>query len=474
MFLDLDFAERNQFINSEFCIVGAGPAGISAAIELERLGHDVVICEGGGENFESESQDIYRGTVIGDPYPPLDVSRLRYLGGSSNHWEGACRYLDEFDFQTKKAYPKAYWPINKSDLDPYLSAACRILDVRSFESDVSFEKSLQLKEIDFVFTNPVRFKDKFGPSLKTFKKINLISHANLIKLSMADKRVISAKFEAFSGKLLEVKAKYFIFAMGGIENSRMLLYFNKLLGSNLVPSISPLGRYWLEHPHAVVGEILFRSSEKRTRYLSLTSETQLRLSILNQVIRLHPIPEEGAKKLIGDLMCISPKAGKWAMNLFKRDLLCAQTLYAVWEQEPLFDNRVSLSTSAFDRFGIPRPQIFWKRSSQDLKTIRDSLSLISDHFLNTNQGRVRLNDWVINNYFPDSGISAGPHQMGGTRMAETPTDGVVDKNCKVFDVKNLFIAGSSVFPSAGHANPTLTVVQLALRLANYLNKITIS
>ncbi|MCP4409167.1 MAG: GMC family oxidoreductase, partial [Gammaproteobacteria bacterium] len=86
--------------SSEFdvCIVGTGPAGISVALKLAERFEKIVLLEGGSDEWTQESQDLYRGTVVGDPYYPLDYTRVRYLGGSSNHWGGRCRPMDAADF----------------------------------------------------------------------------------------------------------------------------------------------------------------------------------------------------------------------------------------------------------------------------------------------------------------------------------------------------------------------------------------
>ncbi len=87
-----------------------------------------------------------------------------------------------------------------------------------------------------------------------------------------------------------------------------------------------------------------------------------------------------------------------------------------------------------------------------------------------NLGRMRLDPWVLGEAdLPTNDRIGGPHHMGGTRMAGSPAEGVVDADCKVFGQSNLYLAGSSVFPSGGYANPTLTIIQLALRLADHLH-----
>lgn len=85
------FVELQQIVESDnfdYCIVGGGPAGITCALALSSPDRKILLLEGGGTEYTGDSQDLYRGVVVGDPYFPLDYSRLRYFGGSSNHWGG--------------------------------------------------------------------------------------------------------------------------------------------------------------------------------------------------------------------------------------------------------------------------------------------------------------------------------------------------------------------------------------------------
>ena len=106
----------------DFTIVGSGPASLTLALKLEDKGFTVLIIEAGDVFTSSESQEFYEGENIGDKYFELDVTRLRCFGGSSQHWGGWCRPLDRIDFEE--------WPIDKSNLDKYLTEASNILEIK--------------------------------------------------------------------------------------------------------------------------------------------------------------------------------------------------------------------------------------------------------------------------------------------------------------------------------------------------------
>ena len=122
-----DIQDQDQF---DVCIIGSGPAGITCALQLAENGKRVLILEGGDEKYTKQSQDIYSGTIDGDPYFPLTEVRLRQFGGTSGHWSGWCRPLGAQDFETKGTNTDVAWPIKKYDLDPYLDQARDILEIK--------------------------------------------------------------------------------------------------------------------------------------------------------------------------------------------------------------------------------------------------------------------------------------------------------------------------------------------------------
>ena len=472
MIRDLSESPEASSLSSDVCVIGAGPAGITLAVALANAGKSVVLCEGGGDSYSQESQDQYMGSVIGDPYHDLKATRLRFFGGSSNHWAGWCRPLDVIDFEKKPNFPLANWPIQKKDLDGYAMKACEILEIALPKPNKSFEQSDVLQELEFSFSRPpVRFKTKFQSELADSKKIQVVLNANLFNLNAVDGQVVRATLKSFNNRQLRVDARSFVFAMGGIENSRMLLWCQLNSKQGLADRRIPIGAYWMEHPHFTLGEMLLKSNLEKTRYVGLRPEQQQQLSILNCGLRLQAMSASETKRLIKDLLCVAPSVGQWAADLFGRKLVCGSTIRAAWEQEPLKTNRIQLSKSMKDVFGIPLTELHWKKSENDMRTVRENVLKLNDFLIASNKGRLRLDSWLYGEGEPPADDEkGGHHHMGGTRMADNPIDGVVDRNCRVFGTKNLYVAGSSVFPTGGHANPTFTIVQLSLRLADHLNK----
>ena len=473
MFVDLANLNKGDFF--DYCVIGTGPAGITCALALSSAPKKkVLLLEGGDRQYSNKSQEIYNGSVIGDPYFDLSAARLRYFGGTSNHWGGWCRPLDKVDFESKTAFPEANWPIRKTDLDPYLSKAARILETGLPKDDIKLPGGV-LKKVDFVFS-PVRFSRKYADELQNNQNIAVALNANLVGFSTSGESITTAEVANFDGSRTMVRARRYILATGGIENSRILLWANANTNGQIVKSSRVLGKYWMEHPSFTVGEAvlwnnaLLPSGTNRV-FFSPTESTIQNSGILNCGLRLEAASYEGTQKMIADIGCVAPDLARELLGLFGRNLVCGARVRAAWEQEPRSVNRIELSTE-LDTFGIPRSNLYWKKSRADLRTVRTAAELFGKHLADTNTGRLRLHGWVLaQEPYPEDDELAGFHHMGGTRMAETAVDGVVDRNCKVFGQNNLYVAGSSVFPSSGHANPTLTIVQLALRLVDHLQNI---
>ena len=171
------------------------------------------------------------------------------------------------------------------------------------------------------------------------------------------------------------------------------------------------------------------------------------------------------------IACVAPRLAGWMFRQLGIRSICGVLVRATWEPEPRADNRIELS-SMRDALGVPRPKLFWRKGEADLRTVRVAAERLGAYLAQSEAGRLRLDPWVLGEEpYPAEGQVAGQHHIGGTRMAARPEDGIVDADCKVFGQSNLYIAGSSVFPSAGHANPTLSIVQLALRLADRLRAV---
>lgn len=459
--------ELPENLNSDFIIIGSGPASITLALKLSEK-FKVLVLEAGDYDYKEDQNDFFSGKVIGDPYFKLEYARIRALGGSSQHWGGACRPMDRIDFKN--------WIINKNDLDPYLSEASEILNIKT-----SVDSPLDLKNFySFdILESDVNFRYKYFDFLKNNK--NIFVCLNSPVLNIEGKEEVEYLEVINNSKIKKINGKKIILCAGGIENSRILLWSREKSDKNFLKNL-PIGQYWSEHPSGIVGHII-ADKNKFNKFLDLNispSETFLDEKSINNV-RLNFLDYtkykgSGYKHVIKDFLCVAPTLGKKILETFQKDyrLHCQIAIRATGSQSSNKENRIELSKNEFDKNGVPKSILFWRIYNDFHKSVYESLKELGVELLKKDIGRLGIDRFIVDqeDYIPnlDNNVFANYHHMGGTIMGKNQNS-VVDENLKVHGVKNLYIAGSSVFPdSGGWANPTLTIVQLSLRLSNYFKK----
>lgn len=469
----------------DVCIIGAGVAGITLARKLARKKHRVIVLEAGGMEFTDASQEVYDGDIVGDYYKALKAVRIRYFGGSSNHWGGWCRQLDDFDFGPKAGFPLARWPISKAAIDPYRGEADEILQLAPQPADESAGDT-GINKIYFSFSPRVSFNEKYRDEVVANPLITLVLEANVLDLEADDRRIVAARARNYQGTWRDIRADYFVLACGGIENLRLLLWMNENNNGRIIKNSKSLGRYWMDHPHYDLGQVIVTHAPTRVvqdswwapyyyAFFSIQDHLKHEKNLLNCGLRIKysfRISEGDIKKPFIDLACNAPKLGKYLLYLLNKEQACVAKLVAAWEQEPREINRIALSPSRRDKFGVPRSVLHLHKTEADLRTARESALVLGKYLIKRGLGRMRLYDWVWGRgEYPTDSEICGPHHLGGTRMGDNTDISVVDSDLKVHGQANFFIAGSSVFPSGGHANPTLSIVQFALRLSDHLDTV---
>ncbi|WP_289042426.1 GMC family oxidoreductase [uncultured Aliiroseovarius sp.] len=470
MFIDATDFPQGHVEAARVCVIGSGPAGMTLALDLAKAGHDVLLVEAGGEEVEDASQALYQGTVVGDEYFDLEYARLRYFGGTSGHWGGICRPLDAADFQKNPAAPGTGWPITADALAPYLKPAADVLEIPGDFDDQALGDTLRRTE--FEHSPPVRFGEKYLPPARESDTLRVVLNTALTNLTTDAGRIQSATVQTMQGAQWVIEAEYFILCAGGIENSRLLLWANEQNDRKIIRNHDLIGRYWMEHFTMSIAEVIadadaLAPDEDGVARFALSHDFQRDNGILSASFEVNPTAYTGTRALIADLLCIAPKLGQRLMG--DKKLVCGSRIIGHWEQAPDADNRVALGDEK-DGLGIPRVVLHWQRTGIDRTTIARSVQGLAQAFADLDIGRVRLYDWVLDDSLPlpTEGTIASWHHMGGTRMSADAATGIVDADLKVHDQTNLYIGGSSVFPSCGFANPTLTIVQLSLRLADHL------
>lgn len=457
-------------------IIGGGPAGISIAHKLAHAGIPSVIFEAGSEEYTEESQDFYKGKVIGDPYFQLDESRLRFLGGTSNHWAGWCRVLETYDFLPKEYAPHTGWPIRRSDIEPFLPEVYDILGIPGIRADNAF--TTDFRAFEMYKSNHVHFGEKFLGELSTNRSIAVILNTEAEHLTGNGRTVTGVKLWSAGAPAGKIALPYFVLCTGGLENSRLLLWSNEQSNGGVVPHAEALGRYWMEHP-MYWGAHVFLTNPAAVAYDSEgeaffcpTPEAMAAKELLNFHIKIESVPYKGMKEYVADLACYAPNLTEWVSNQLDLHLQCSARVHVDWEQAPHPDNRIVLSKTERDHADVPRLELHWKKDGRDRRTITEALRMFGENIARADIGRLKISDWVLDgSFYPDGMELGGNHHMGGTRMGDDPATSVVDRDCKVHGIDNLFVGGSSVFATGGQCTPTTTLTALALRLGDHLSRI---
>lgn len=456
-------------------IVGGGPAGITIAHKLAKAKIPSVIFEAGGAEYTDESQDFYRGKVVGDPYFDLDVSRLRFLGGSSNHWAGWCRILETHDFLPKPYLPHSGRPIARADIEPFFPEVFDILGIQPFRPDVPITD--EMKWYELIKSNHVHFGEKFSVELDKNPYVAVVLNTEVSELKGNGRAVTSATLWSAGAPAGEMVLDYYVACTGGLENSRLLLWSNERSNGGVVPNAAALGRYWMEHPMYTAGAAIFTDSEAfefdadGSAFFQPTAEALARRGLLNFHIEIETLPYPGMKQYVADLACLTPEWTEWIAYELGSHLQCSAQVHVSWEQAPRPENRIVLSTTDRDHSGVPRLELHWTKDALEHKTLVEGMRLFGETIALRDIGRLKISDWVLDGSpYPDGMELAGNHHMGGTRMGTDPAVSVVDADCKVHGMENLFVGGSSVFATSGQCTPTTTLTALAVRLGDHLSR----
>lgn len=527
MLIDSRNIPEGTRVESDICIIGAGAAGITLAREFSGTQYRVCLLESGGLDYDKDTQELYKGENIGFPYYELDALRLRYFGGTTNHWGGACRPLDEIDFAKRSWVPDSGWPFDKSHLDPFYMRAHSVTQLGPYDYSLDEWMSQEKPKLPFnenllttaMFRgNPLRFGQVYRDEIKNAPNIQTYLFANVTNIaSNSDGNNIDRLHVAtLAGNKFSVSSKIIILATGGIENPRILLASNDVHKNGLGNQFDIVGRYFMEHLSAPAA-ILFPSDPDTPMglysgqlnkqrvvgygYLTLPEKIIKQEELLNIRAFINKMPRQEALTSVSngvasaDAILEAMREARMAddfdnhlvnvlsdfdevaiysyQKFFRRELRKKPTYYLNYhiEQAPNPESRVTLSSER-DRLDLPRVQLAWRFGDLEKRTLKRANDIIAQELGRTGIGNLRLTLTDPETGWPSvlRGARGAWHQMGTTRMHPDPKHGVVDESCKVHGISNLYIAGSSVFPASGYTNPTLTIVALSIRLADQIKR----
>jgi choline dehydrogenase-like flavoprotein len=516
-------------IHADVCIVGGGPAGISLALRLaQNTRSHIALLESGGFTFDPAIQTLAQGETTGLPYYPLAETRIRMLGGSSQSWGGVCTPLDPPAMEARQWLPGGGWPFPAGTLDEYLADALEVCGISravraADEADHARRLStwpLDASRVEPVlihFSRPVRFGTQYRDALATAEHIAVHLNSTVVELVPGEggSGLTEAVARCIGGPTFRVRASQFVLAGGGVENARLLLAATAPPVRGLVNASGMVGRCFMEHPRVVsryrvahgntaLGRLVGGGAAGTLRFLrvQIAPEVQRREELLTWHANLYtgyagqdstawpsvrrlaiatrspwresPYFQDGGggrtRLRPSDLLAVArhPIAGVLgAVGAVAGPAPLRRWLEIVGsvEQEANRENRIELTTER-DALGIPRVRTTWHVTEAEERTYRRGIDLLLAELERIEPG--------ISSACLDDGdswprdITGTWHHVGATRMSADPAGGVVDADARVHGVDNLFIAGSSVFPASGSTSPTVTIVQLALRLGDHL------
>lgn len=355
-----------------------------------------------------------------------------------------------------------------------------------------------------------------------------------IKLQENGRHVTKLIFRNHKGQSIEIISKKYVLAMGGLETTRILLSSNDVVSNGIGNDSDKLGRFYMCHlalnaaelrispgtANVIYGYEISKDGIYCRRRIALAAEAQRKHKVGNMIARfIYPNaanPEHGNGILsmlyltrsllqpeyrgafsfndflrkksekrksdygahLRNILYDLPQALVFSQMVLRKRFLARRKLPSIVlksrtnaylldinvEQSPDPSSRITLINEK-DSYGIPRLRIDWRTNDIDKYTVKAGLRIMHDEFHRSGCGELMIDEGKLESYWP-----VGGHHIGTSRMAASSRDGVVDENCQVHGVSNLYIASSAVFPTSSHANPTLTIVALAIKLADYLKK----
>lgn len=523
MITDLHTLSADSVLDCDLCVVGAGPAGIALAREFIGTGMQVLLLAGGGIDLDPEHQELNKGESVGLAHTGHYDGRGRGFGGTGRLWAGQCLPLDAIDFERRPWVPHSGWPFGLDDLRPWYRRAERFFKVENETYDettyAAFGIDAPRWAVDTLRTHFTVYTPEIDTgrfSLRQFRRagnVRVLLHANVVQVELDEpgRAVAALRLRSLTGQAARVRARAYVLATGGIENARLLLASTERQSCGVGNSRDLVGRFFQEHPNGMTAlltdgdaralqtrfRLLYRNGRRYFPKFALSERLQRERHTVNcnahlyfehseasgvaairefaRAMRQRRLPDAPLKQALR----IAANLGEVSRTLTQRfvqgtsslGVPSAIRLQCYVEQAPNPLSRVKLALQR-DALGVPLLQMEWRLTDQERQAANLITDVVRSEFGRLGLGKIKPDSWLTE---PGDGWQPHmidcAHHIGTTRMASTEREGVVDPDGQVFNVGRLYIAGSSVFPTSGYANPTLTIVALAIRLAEHLKTV---
>ncbi len=381
---------------------------------------------------------------------------------------------------------------------------------------------------------PTKFGHVYRKDLESARNIRVYLNANVVELETNDvgSTVTGLTVKCLTGSQFRVTARTVVLAAGAIETARLLLISHRAVPAGLGNQNDLVGRFFMEHPHVVTGRIQLAKRTRRRRRIAaidrgvtgawarlqlrrpsqgikcaftITERVQRERELLNYSAHLNPVSRSVAsdsevytslKLIVSNMRSLRKIAGQLrhrrmpdglgrqlknvvlnpgvVLRATHEELIKRPSeleVYTQSEAAPNPESRITLSRNR-DPLGVPRVLLDWRLSALDKDSARRSQVILGQELEEAGIGRLLMEPWLAAADCDFGPVRGGHHHLGTARMSDDPKTGVVDPHGKAHTVSNLYVADGSVFPTAGFANPALTVVALAIRLADHLKNIS--
>jgi len=521
MIVDLRRSHESTELETDLCVIGGGAAGIAIALEFLDAGAEVIVLESGGLRFGRQAERFNDGDTVGIDRRSLTSGRARGLGGATSLWAGQCLPADPEALSERPWVPHSGWPFPLAELEPFYRRAEKVLQIQGCHYDETVWDEFGVERPSFdtsrlahrfsVWCPRPHLGRLYRRALSDSPNVRVLLDATVTELvtTPGGQRFDSVLAAAPGASSVRVRARACVICTGAIENARLLLASTGANRDGIGNRHGLVGRFFSDHPNghsaAILGGDVARLQElyglfyrERVRYLPrlvLSAQAQRAERVLS--CAAHPVFHFGEDSGVEAARRVyrSARSGRrpetWPqdLRLIARDLPrvaaitrrrftagrsaglrpIAVTLQTHAEQAPNPDSRVTLGRRR-DALGVPVPAVSWRLTELDRRTASAMVATVADEFSRRGLGEVRPAPWLTESIWREH-LHDSIHQMGTTRLGEAPEASVVSPDCEIHDVSGLFVAGASVFPAAGYVNPTLTIMALAIRLADHLKRV---
>lgn len=465
-------------LDSDLVIVGGGPAGLTLARALARGGTRLLLVESGGRDADDGAQRLTALEESASDLHPHGETRWRRLGGTAHIWHRSAdrwaRYLPltPLDLERRDWVPDSGWPFGWAELEPYLPGALEVcgvpepsLRVEDWESAEAPRLPLDPSRFETAvetFGPPEIFTERYPRELASEAGVTILTNATAVALEQREgsEAVDRVRLGVLGGGRRVVRGRRFVLAAGAVENARLLLLSAGREAAGIGNRRGLVGRYLMEHAKVHAGILTARDRALMGR-TALYDVRRVRSGMVGAKLALAGAAQREFGLLASAARLVRAGGIRWSRAAAGEP---AFDVELQTELSPDPENRLTLSPHGRDELGLPRASLRWRWGERELASVRRTERLLASELDRSGVGRLELGD-------PDALpelTSPSSHQMGTTRMHDDPARGVVDGSGRVHGVPNLWVSGASTFPTGGYANPTLTIVALALRLAGEL------